>query len=158
MRILILIILTFLTVSCTQQRKIKKASNKVFQITERYPSLIQKEVATQHLNYQLDNVKLETKDIIPLNKLKYNEIYTIKDSINIITVVNEKDSLVIETITNCPPMEVDTIVQFEYQNIVAESNCKKEVKEKTKYLKRTNWLLIIIVMSFFINGIRKFFI
>jgi hypothetical protein len=156
-RLLTIIFISMTLFSCTQQKKIKKASNKVFELTERYPSLIQNKDTTINLNYKLDGVILENNYNIPNNKLRYNEVYNIIDSINIINILKTDSNINIDIKTDCPPLEIDTFFRIEYQTIEAESNCKSEVRERTKYLKRTNWLLVIIVMTFFINNIRKIF-
>lgn len=133
----------------TSCASVERASNKIHRLTEKFPSLIQQVDTIITLDVPIKGI--EASNTFKLDSLPYNEFVTLRDSINTITLYNTIDSFRIEVLTECPDTIIPTDIPFTFPSIIAECNCKKEVRHATKELRKQRRrmisLLIILLIA-----------
>jgi hypothetical protein len=127
----------------------KKASNKIYRLTERFPNLITTTDTIIPFTVTAESFTLSSSHIIKTHELPlFRDSLVLKDSLNVITIKRDSnDNLLINTITKCPEREVQAHVPFSFKNIVAQCNCKKEIKEATAQLRRDRRRLIFLLLA-----------
>lgn len=158
------LILALFLVSCSHEKKLQRASNKIYNLTQKFPQLITddsvsirytdtiKAYNTYVDTFLIDSVLLNLKDSLVL-----------KDST--VTVVVSRGPLGFNILgkSNCPDIVIDTTLSTTHPTIIAQCNCKSEVKAATKELRkqkrRLGFLLLIVcggIMLFFAFKIGDF--
>ena len=142
--------LLFSLIFLTSCASVERASNKIHRLTEKFPSLIQQVDTIITLDVPIKGV--EASNTFKLDKLPYNEFVTLRDSINTITIYNTIDSFQIQIDTKCPDTIVSAKVPFTFPSIIANCNCKKEVRQATKELRRQRRRMILLLILILIGS------
>lgn len=136
----IVLILGLLLASCSHEKRVSKASNKIYKLTKKFPQLIELKDST--LLYRdtiiTSSSRIDTSfyDSLIIN-LKDSLVIT--DSLNVLTIYR-KDKGLLGFTSEC---KTDTIyreknIGFQFPTIQAISNCKEEIKQETKAIRKKN--------------------
>lgn len=135
--------------SCSHSKRLSKASNKIYRLTEKFPQLLQKTDTIIPIKAKIDGFSLNSQHVIkPFHILQ--DSLVLKDSLNVINIRNYQDSTIFDIQTTYPDREVNIDVPFSFQNILAQCNCKKEVRKATKELRRENRRLKLVIALIFL--------
>lgn len=148
--IIISILCLIMFVGCSTQKKIKRASSKIYNLTERFPSLIELKDTTLFFNdtiitaYSVVDTSFHDSILVQLQ-----DSLVIRDSLNVLTIYRKDVSLLgFKSECLADTQFVLKNIGFKFPNIVAHCNCKTEVKKATKDLRRQRRRLIFIIICF----------
>jgi len=143
----IVLILGLLLASCSHEKRVSKASNKIYKLTKKYPQLIELKDST--LLYRdtiiIPQSIIDTSfyDSVVIN---IKDSLVISDSTQVLTIYR-KDKGLLGFTSEC---KTDTVyrekkIGFQFPTINATSNCRQEVRAETKKLRKENRRLKIFL-------------
>ena len=136
--------------ACSNQKKISRASDKIYNLTQRYPSLIELKDSSLFFNdtiitpYSIVDTSFHDSVLVQLK-----DSLVIRDSLNVLTIYRKDKSLLGFT-SECilDTQYIERKIGFQFPSIKATCNCKLQIKQATKELRRQRRRLIFIIIAF----------
>jgi hypothetical protein len=144
---IILLILPLITVSCSYEKKLKRANKKIERLTKRFPELLEKDTLYDTFNIITPEIKYDTAFI----DVPGDTTIITRDKLEI-KYVRIGDSVFIEG--KCKGDTIVQTVEIPYEKIVY----KKEgfLDKLIKYIKKSIiWVIILIVVIYILKYLFK---
>jgi hypothetical protein len=137
LRFLIQISIVLLVLSgCSSQ---KKAENKIYRLTEKFPGLVETKDTTFLFVDTISFYQGVVDTFFHIESLlNIQDSIQLKDSTVVLTIYRKDDGLRFQANSLCPDAIVEHKARFQYPVIRAACNCKKEIKSATALLRKQN--------------------
>lgn len=140
-------VLLFLS-ACSQQKRIQRASNKIYQLTERHPSLIELKDSTLFLKDTLFFPKKISQWVIDLDDLtEFQDTIQLTDSLQALQLFRKSSTQIgLQAVCQADTQIIQRSIDFSFPQIKANCNCKQDIKRATTQLRKTNRRLILLLI------------
>jgi len=142
--IIILLLLSLTVLSCSYEKKLKRANRKIEKLTKKYPQLLQKDTLYDTFNIITPTVKYDTAFV----DVAGDTTIITRDRLEI-KYVRFGDSVFIEG--KCKGDTIVQTVEIPYEKIVIQ---KESIIDKVK--KYTNYIVFLLVLLFVGYLLKKF--